>query len=265
MSTPVRRGAVASLHLKPGTPFLLVPKFLLPSWNTTPSTPQDNRSSRWRKTFTTSTPCLKRAGGTIQTTKSPSLDAQFEPTALKTAIELAQNDLHQKLSDIHPSGRLEPSTFENLRVKIDTGKSKNVTAPLSDVAQVIPRGRILSIIVGDKAHLKSITSAIQSSSLNLTPQLSSTNPQELTLPIPAATAETREDAHKRAKKVVENATIVIGNARKQERDRLKKMEVAKKARPDDLFAARAEVERVIKAANEEFKKSLGAWEKRARG
>jgi len=60
--------------------------------------------------------------------------------------------LTHKLSQLRSGGRLNPEVVENLRVKIGTagkdGDGKE-TVRLADIAQVVPRGRMLSVICGE--------------------------------------------------------------------------------------------------------------------
>ena len=59
-------------------------------------------------------------------------------------MERLKNDL----SKLRAGGRFNPEVVENLRVQLEKGNSK--TIKLSDVAQVIPKGRTVQILVGEK-------------------------------------------------------------------------------------------------------------------
>jgi len=63
---------------------------------------------------------------------------------IATAIERLKNDL----SKLRAGGRFNPEVLENLRVQMDKGGSKSER--LSDVAQVVPKGRVVQVLVGEK-------------------------------------------------------------------------------------------------------------------
>ena len=184
------------------------------------------------------------------------------------AIERLKSDL----SKLRAGGRFNPEVVENLRVQPD--KSSNQTVRLSDLAQVIPKGRQVQIIVGEKdvrthlpeytihdpahktQHLKPISSSIQSSSLSLTPQPdpTGTNPLLLILNIPPPTAESRKQALDEANKAGDKAGTAVRDARGRKQKKLRAMEVGKSVRPDDLKKARAQMEKVVEKGSGDVKK-----------
>ena len=110
-----------------------------------------------RRGFSTS-PCLLKKGGKAareekqaapkDSGKSAGGDDPFDFLALEADIASAIERLKNDLSKLRAGGRFNPEILENLRVQPD--KSNNQTVKLSDVAQVIPKGRTVQIMVGEK-------------------------------------------------------------------------------------------------------------------
>lgn len=77
-----------------------------------------------------------------------SSDDPFDFTALEADIANALEKLKNDLSKLRAGGRFNPEVVESLRVQPD--KSADQTVKLSDLAQVIPKGRTVQILVGEK-------------------------------------------------------------------------------------------------------------------
>lgn len=71
----------------------------------------------------------------------------YDFSVLSKGIEQAHAKLRKRLSKLHGGGKLNPEVIEALKVRLDKGP---VTERLSNVAQVIPRGRTLQVIAGEK-------------------------------------------------------------------------------------------------------------------
>jgi ribosome recycling factor len=106
-------------------------------------------------------------------------------------------------------------------------------------------------------HVKPIKSAILASNLNLTPVRPSPEaPTTFTTQIPPPTGESRQAALASASKSAEEALGRIREARGGHQKKLRTMQTSKKVRADDFHKAQAEMETVVKKANEEIKKIL---------
>ena len=128
---------------------------------------------------------------------------------------------------------------------------------IRDIAQVVTRGRFILVIASDAAHLKPISSAIMTSGLNLTPQGPAPDaPTTLSIPLPPPTGESRQQALDQAQKWAEEALGRIRDARGAHQKKLRKFQVERKVRPDDLQVAHRKMEEVAKAGNEEVKRIL---------
>jgi ribosome recycling factor len=115
----------------------------------------------------------------------------------------------------------------------------------------------------DTQHLKPITSTIQSANLNLTPQADPTgqNPLLLSIPIPVPTAESRKATVNAAAKAGDVANNAVRNARQGQQKKLRAMQLAKSARPDDLKKAGTQMEKVVDKGVQEVKKIVDAAKK----
>lgn len=110
-------------------------------------------------------------------------------------------------------------------------------------------------------HVKAVSSAIQGSSLSLTPQPDAQNPLQVNVPLPPPTAESRREAVKQATAAAEAANTAIRNTRGAQQKRLNAMKVAKSARPDDLKKAGERMEKVVEKGSAEVKKIVEAAKK----
>lgn len=193
--------------------------------------------------------------------KSEAADDPFDFTTLEADIAAAIERLKNDLSKLRVGGRFNPEVLENLRVQPD--KNSNQTVKLNDLAQVIPKGRTVQILVGEKDHLKPISSSIQASSLNLTPQPDPTgaNPLLLVVNIPPPTADSRRAAVKEAEKAGEKAGTSVRDARGKQQKKLRSMQLSKSARPDDLKKAGTQMEKVVEKGSAEVKRIVDSAKK----
>jgi ribosome recycling factor len=79
---------------------------------------------------------------------TPLTEDPFDFSNLESEISNSIERLKNSLSKLRAGGRFNPETLENLRVQPD--KQSNQTFKLSDLAQVIPKGRTVQILVGEK-------------------------------------------------------------------------------------------------------------------
>ncbi|KAK4938083.1 hypothetical protein LTR10_021404 [Elasticomyces elasticus] len=217
------------------------------------------------RTFATSAPLLKKGAKAARKAAPPSSstpsDDPSDFSALEADIATCIERLKNDLSKLRAGGRFNPETLENLRVAPQ--KSSTSTVKLSDVAQVIPKGRTVQIMVGEKDHVKPTSSAIQASSLSLTPQPDPTgaNPLLLVINIPPPTAESRREVVGEASKAGEKAGTSIRDARGKQQKKLRAMQVSKTARPDDLKKAGTAMEKVVEKGTAEVKRIVDSAKK----
>lgn len=111
--------------------------------------------------------------------------------------------------------------------------------------------------------MKPVSSAIQSSSLSLTPQPDPTgaNPLLLVINIPPPTADSRRAAVAQATKAGEAAGTSVRNARGAQQKKMRAMQLAKSARPDDLKKAGTQMEKVAETGSAEVKRIVDGAKK----
>lgn len=107
------------------------------------------------KSFTTSARVSKKGGKAAREESkasapvaSASSDDPYDFSALEADIKTCIERLKDDLSKLRAGGRFNPEVLENLRVQPD--KASNQTVKLSDVAQVLPKGRTVQVMVGEK-------------------------------------------------------------------------------------------------------------------
>jgi len=103
--------------------------------------------------------------------------------------------------------------------------------PLNQVATVsVPEPRMITVQVWDRSNVIAVDKAIREANLGLNPI---TDGQVLRLPIPALTADRRQELVKLAHKYAEQAKVSIRNVRREAMDLLKKLEKDGKMSQDD--------------------------------
>ncbi|MBK9078086.1 MAG: ribosome recycling factor [Hyphomicrobium sp.] len=103
--------------------------------------------------------------------------------------------------------------------------------PINQVATVsVPEPRMISVQVWDRSNVQAVDKAIREANLGLNPIMDG---QVLRLPIPALTADRRNELVKLAHKYSENSKIAIRNVRRDAMDLLKKLEKDGKMSQDD--------------------------------
>jgi len=141
-------------------------------------------------------------------------------------------------------------------------KDSKTSHRVSELAQVLPKaGRSLMILVGEHAHVRPVMSAIQNSELSLQPVQDPHNANQLNVPLPAPTKESRDKALAAAHEAGEVAKTGITHVRGVMQKRLRKMELEKLALPDELKRAHKEMEKIVQEGAKEVKKVVDAARK----
>lgn len=103
--------------------------------------------------------------------------------------------------------------------------------PLNQVATVsVPEPRMISVQVWDKSNVPAVEKAIRESNLGLNPVIDGST---LRLPIPALTAERRQELVKVAHRYAEQSRVAVRNVRREAMDALKKLEKSGELSEDD--------------------------------
>lgn len=95
-----------------------------------------------------STPPVNNAGAATPT------DEAYDVSGLETQILKAIEKLTHDLSQLRGGGKLNPEIVEALSVHLGTagghGGHGKETVRLGDIAQVVPRGRMLNVVCGEE-------------------------------------------------------------------------------------------------------------------
>lgn len=103
--------------------------------------------------------------------------------------------------------------------------------PLNQVATVsVPEPRMISVQVWDRSNVTAVDKAIREANLGLNPIMDG---QVLRLPIPALTADRRQELVKLAHKYAEQCKVAVRNVRREAMDLLKKLEKDGKMSQDE--------------------------------
>ncbi|KAF2744059.1 ribosome recycling factor, partial [Sporormia fimetaria CBS 119925] len=181
-------------------------------------------------------------------------DEAYDVSVLEASILKAIEHLTHELSQLRAGGRLNPEIVESLKVQLGTARDGKQTVRLGDIAQVVPKGRLLNIMVGEKEYIKPITTAIASSNHNLSPQPPHPDtPLTIPVPIPPPTGESRQAALDAAQKAAEQADKSIQVARQTHHKKLRKFQLDRSVLPDDLQKAGKRMEEVVKKGHGEVK------------
>jgi len=200
---------------------------------------------------------------------SPIQDDPFDLSQLSFDLDTSLSRLRSDLSSLTSTNTTSGFDLRSLEtLRIQPSKTNKETYPLQDLAQIIPRpNREIHILVSESTHVKAISSAISTTSSlpggkgTLNPQTNHSNPLLITLQIPTVTAESRKQNVDTAGKYGENALGGMRNARAAQVKRLRKMELDKSVRPDDLKKAQKVMEDTVKKASEEVKKFVDGAKK----
>lgn len=191
----------------------------------------------------------------------------YDHSELESGIASAIARLKDALTKTRDAGRVTPNMLEALPVELnikhpDQSKPKGKAetphherAKLGDIASVVPKGgRMLQVFAAEEAHVKPLTAAIMASDYSLTPEVDKNNTLLILVPVPPATAETRQQAAQEAKKCFDKASLDVRNARGDAQKRFRKMELNKLVIQDELKKAHKGMEDVARKGQDEVKK-----------
>ncbi|KAM5378053.1 hypothetical protein ACJZ2D_004664 [Fusarium nematophilum] len=154
-------------------------------------------------------------------------------------------DAHFKtqLAGMVHGGRFNPANLGSLPVTVKDADAGDGSFPLRELAQVVPRsGRTISLLVHDKAYIKPIMSAVQSSrEFNQQPQRSEDNELELLLKVEL---ERKDDVTRRVRDAVQQWRERVRQARSKHEKVLKDWKKSGAVLPDVVKRAEKELQKV---------------------
>lgn len=124
--------------------------------------------------------------------------------------------------------------------------------PINNMANIsVPEARLLVIAPWDKSQLKNIERAILAANIGINPN---NDGQVIRLVFPELTEERRRSTVKEAKNLVEEAKIVMRNARRDAIDELKKIQKASTITEDDLRNFTEDIDKNLSKKTDEVDK-----------
>ncbi len=172
---------------------------------------------------------------------------------LKSAIEKGHQALRRELAKIR-TGRANPDILDSVRADY-YGQS----TPLRQMATIsVPEPRLLVVKPFERSSISTIERAIQKADLGLNP---SNDGELIRIPMPPLTEERRRDLTKVARKVGEDAKVVIRKARHDAKDMIDTIESDGECGADDAERARKELEEIVKAGAAEVDRIVADKEK----
>ena len=150
---------------------------------------------------------------------------KFDLKELERRMRGAMDNLKKELSGLR-TGRASATLLDPVHVTVYGSRM-----PLNQVATVsVPDARTLSVQVWDKSQVQAVDKAIREANLGLNPVVDGTL---IRLPIPALTADRRNELAKIAHKYTEAAKVGIRKVRRDGMDLLKKLEKDHQMTEDD--------------------------------
>ncbi|KAL9023964.1 MAG: hypothetical protein Q9196_006858, partial [Gyalolechia fulgens] len=197
-----------------------------------PPQPQQHRP------FTTALPLFKKQGGqgaSKRAVAEKTANDNADPTDFSTfeaLIEKVVTGLRDEIRKIRPGG-LRVEDVEGVKVTLKKAggpdKGAKFTVDAVEIAQVVPRGRVMVVLMGEKEHVKPLLTAFASSPLSINPlPPSADTPFELHIPIPPTTTESRQQALAQVSAKGEQALFALREARGAEKKRLNNLWLARK-------------------------------------
>lgn len=149
---------------------------------------------------------------------------------MRTAIEA----LKRELSGLR-TGRASANLLDPVMVNVYGQKM-----PINQVGTVsVPEPRMITVQVWDKAAVPAVDKAIREANLGLNPIIDGVI---IRLPIPALTAERRQELVKLAHKYAEHGRVAVRNVRREGMELLKKLEKDGKMSQDEHRANSTKVQ-----------------------
>jgi ribosome recycling factor len=149
----------------------------------------------------------------------------YDINEIEKRMRASIDALKRELSGLR-TGRASANLLDPVHVMVYGSRM-----PLNQVATVsVPEPRMISVQVWDRSNVTAVDKAIREANLGLNPIADG---QILRLPMPALTAERRQDLVKLAHKYAEQAKVAIRNVRREGMDLLKKLEKDGKMSQDD--------------------------------
>jgi ribosome recycling factor len=184
--------------------------------------------------------------------KSPVSLTTFDLKEIEARMRASLEALKRELSGLR-TGRASAHLLDPVQVNVYGARM-----PLNQVATVtVPEPRMITVQVWDKGNIQAVDKAIREANLGVNPVLDGTI---IRLPIPAPTAERRQELAKQAHKYAEAHRVAVRNVRREGMDLLKKLEKDGKMSEDDQHKNSAKVQELTDKLVKEIDQTLAAKE-----
>ncbi len=152
------------------------------------------------------------------------------------------------------TGRAHPSILDGIRVSYYGSET-----PLSQVAAInVEDARTLSVVPWEKNIVPDVEKAIMKSDLGLNPSTAGNN---IRIPMPMLTEETRKGFTKRAKQEAEHSRVSIRNIRRDILADIKALQKDKEISEDEERKAQDDIQKITDKFVAEVEKILAVKEK----
>lgn len=177
---------------------------------------------------------------------------EFDIKDLEGRMHMAVEALKRELSGLR-TGRASAHLLDPVQVSIYGARM-----PLNQVATVsVPEPRMISVQVWDRSQVSAVEKAIREANLGVNPIVDGA---VLRLPIPALTADRRQELTKLAHKYTEHSRVAVRNVRRDGMELLKKLEKDHKMSQDDHHKNSAKVQELTDKVIKEIDTTLAAKE-----
>jgi ribosome recycling factor len=151
------------------------------------------------------------------------------------------------------TGRASANLLDPVHVTVYGAKM-----PINQVATItVPEPRMITVQVWDRSNVQAVDKAIREANLGVNPIVDGAI---LRLPIPAPTAERRQELVKQAHKYTENHRVAVRNVRRDAMELLKKLEKDGKMSQDEHHKNSAKVQEITDKLIKEIDQTLAAKE-----
>lgn len=176
----------------------------------------------------------------------------FDLKEIEKQMRNSLDALKRELSGLR-TGRASANLLDPVQVMVYGSRM-----PLNQVATItVPEPRMISVQVWDRTNVQAVDKAIREANLGINPMVDGTM---IRLPVPAPTAERRQELAKQAHKYAEAHRIAVRNVRREGMDVLKKLEKDGKMSEDDQHKNSAKVQELTDKLIKEIDQTLQAKE-----
>lgn len=174
----------------------------------------------------------------------------FDPSEIEKRMRASLEALKRELAGLR-TGRASTHLLDPVQVSVYGSKM-----PLNQVATVtVPEPRMITVQVWDKSNISAVEKGIRESNLGVNPIIDGTM---IRLPIPAPTAERRQELAKQAHKYAETHRVAVRNVRRDGMELLKKLEKDGKIGEDEHHKNAAKVQELTDKLIKEIDQTLAA-------